>query len=190
MDVNQEVYLNRTKLYLAPILNVINANLKNVEAYGIYDVKYENVHAEFTRDYHIFILNNPYLNTSEFAKALTHIRKSQYYVDDYLFDLNKKNKHMIIMRIPEEYHHSYDAFVIGRFSRMYSVSDLEKLKIPQRTSNGKVNAPWYILTKDASYRKFFISRINEIFGNILDDDHEPLEYDVFHVKPKKEGFND
>lgn len=186
-----KIYFNRTKIYLSPIVNVLGIDFNNVEAYGIYDIKYENVYNDFKRDYHLFILNNPYINVKQFNDTLNKARSHKYYVDDYLFDLNEMNKHMIVMKIPEEYHKSYDAFVIGRFSRMYTVNQLKTLKINKLTPAGKLNAPWHILTKDEGYRKVFIDKINKIYNtDLLEDDHVPREFDVFHINPKKEGFND
>jgi len=192
MDVEfGKIYFNRTKIYLSPILNITGIDFKNVEAYGLYDIKYENVYKDFNRDYHIFVLNNPSINPKQFANTINKVRNHKNYVDDYLFDLNQDNKHMIIMRIPEKFHNSYDAFVVGRFSKMYDLKDLSRLRINKLAENGKLNAPWHILTKDEVYRKVFINKINEIYNmDLLEEDHDPKEYDLFTLNPKKEGFND
>ena len=186
-----EIYFNRTKLYLAPVLSKLKVNIANVEAYGIYDVIYEHINGDFVKDYHLFVLSDPYRDTKAFDKYLKQIRKHKNYVDDYMFDLSKSNKHMVILRIPENYDKAYDAFVIGSFSKMYTMEELDDLGIKKLSPAGKLNAPWHILTKDEVYRKIFIEKINKLYNtDLLDEDHDPNEYDVFHISPKQEGFND
>ena len=128
-----ELYVNRTWKYLFPCLTVygpefmskINSLFKlavGIDDMNLYGVKKDNC---------LFILLDSEIPLStkadidiykrNFAKFLSWISYQDYYVTDYVFDdVYVGKRHMVVIKIPEEFKQAYVHFLNGSYSRMYT----------------------------------------------------------------------
>ncbi len=154
---NNILHDNKTRLYLLPVTKIYGKEFFNNFSkifklgFGINDFTMPD---NLKFDNHIFILLQSDLKSENFNDFLTWIRKQSYYEKDYAFD-NIKNgdKHMVIVRIPKRYKYSYNAFVKGEYSKMYSEQDMRNL-----FNTGDTRLP--VLTKSDNAMKKFVSKIN------------------------------
>ena len=204
-----KLYKNRTWRYLYPSLKLYG---KELSAYlsqfiklavGIGDSNID------TNEPCIFILIDTNVTQStpqetenyrlRFAKFLNWIRYQFYYKTDYLYeDIGNGEKHMIVLRLPYKFDLSYLAFTQGRYSEMYSKSDIYEyfkyISIPNRKDietkiNKDLDDTRKILTKDKTYTKVFAKVVNDKFGTENpDSDFIDFEYD-FPPEQIEEVFN-
>lgn len=186
---------NKTSLYLAPIINALDYQVSTmikrtkIEAWGLYDALYLKAKDQAQMRYHLFILHDASAGASPllFKTYLSRIRKFKYYVDDYIFDFLKPNLHMVILRLPRTWNHSYDRFEEGRFSSMYSPEQIARLRIPEYVSPGLHNKVFLVLRKDQRYKSIFERHLDDIFSTRVVVSPE-AELDAF-IDQKKEIFN-
>lgn len=208
-----EVYLNRTRLYLTPIVNTygktLTARLNQtaILAWGLYDVLYLKAKGKSELKHHLFVLQDPggkysanlerYINRTAGAKIynawLEYVRSTRYYVDDYVFEPLIKNDHhghMVMFQIPDRFRGAYDRFLEDKFSEMYNKNNLEDLKIRKKLPTGSESVVWKVLTKQEDYKEEFIEKINRLYGTSVADIIDVQEFDSHSIKPVSETFND
>ena len=113
-------------------------------------------------------------------------RGIRYYVDEY--PANLEDKYMVVLSVPEEFQSSYQHFLKGEYSKMYSKPQLEKIKIRQ-ILNGNINGTYLVLTKNqVAYEEYC-----KILNTIYKTDHYPPIEEVkeFDIPPRinQEVFN-
>lgn len=194
-------------MYLAPIVNtfgdevVTMLNATNIQAWGLYDVLYLKAKGQRELSHHLFVLQDPNgiynaeidshvnagLSRRLYQAYLKIVRKSIHYVDDYPFDMQRK-QHVTVFRVPPSYTDTYDHFISGEFSRMYNEFTLERIGIKQVLRSGKPNLVYQILTRKAEYRQVFQDKINRMFNTtvVLEDS---AELDSFAINPTYEVLN-
>lgn len=191
---------NKTYKYLLPIINTFsnefayhyNLIKDGFIASAIGDAKYgdEHEHALFI----LFDMNGKYdvasgvhisptLGRSNFNAFLNFCRKYRFYINDYYFksftDIThsvRKENHLccVIYEIPDSFKNSVNEFKNYKYSKMYSATDLKRIKIPPQLPNGQKYSVWSVLTKDKAYKQKFTEILNTTFNtNIeIDDDRE------------------
>ena len=140
-------YTNKTKRFLYPCLRghgdlfILKFNKVFKLAVGIHD---ENMVDTFSHEAHkIYILLDSAWNKNDFENFMKWVRLEPYYIHDYCFSSDYKytRKHMLIIKVPKDFYYSYDIFLYGRYSLMYT--DDQKLSFfckkgrPTETVPGK-----------------------------------------------------
>jgi len=165
-----KIFMNRTKKYLLPVLKDYGSdfaskinNLFKV-AVGIGDIIVDNcgIHHET----HLFILVDTLINTSNFISILDDIRRHSSYEDDYVYGVITKSRfHMIVVKIPDNYHSTLSKFKKGRYSQMYNESDLKKLFLfDSKTASEEYKKIQKVLIKDHNYKFEFAKIIQKEFN--------------------------
>lgn len=166
---------NKTRKYLIPCLKeygaTFTAMLESVYkvAVGIGDAILIN--RDIKHEKHIFILLDSKIVSQHFISFLNWIREQDIFVDDYVYgDIQKSTFHMVIIKFPEKYYHSFETFKIGDYSKMYELGDIEKFfKNHQNTKA--------VLVKDHNYRVIFTKKLNKEWGTTLKPDDIKGELD-------------
>lgn len=168
--------------YLSPILNTypvmfqteLNKNKFNL---CVCDV-----------DYYINRPFQPYLflHFERNQKLIDICRKIRYYIDEY--PMNMEKDYMIVLSLPEEFEKSYQHFLKGEYSKMYTKPQLEKIKIKQ-ILNGNINGTYLVLTKNAMAYDEYCQVIQIIYKSNRFPNKEDVE--EFDIPPRinQEVFN-
>lgn len=213
--IDGKLYLNRTWKYIYPALRVygfqpisyLNELIK--QSVGISDINFQ----EENKIPKIFILvQTRDLKASQtkakeyetkVAKFFDYIRQQEYYVDDYLYNVNSKCcSHMVVLRFPENFKSIYNSFVKGEYSKMYSQQELKKyfpLATLSKTKNITISDSLgdnleihKVFTKAPELKAIFIEKINKDFGlEMLEEEFDKnmeldylptLEEELFNYK--------
>jgi len=95
-----------------------------------------------------------------------------YFVRDYSpSKINNPRRHMIVLELPKRLHKTYDAFVAGKYSKMFTEKQVEKL-----FTNGERREFGKVLKKDMECLKTHVDNINKEFGTTLNY-YECLHHD-------------
>lgn len=109
-------------------------------------------------------------------KLIECCRQIRYYVDEY--PLNLEDKYMMVLGVPEEFQSSYQHFLKGEYSKMYSKLQLEKIKIRQ-ILNGNINGTYLVLTKNHAAYEEYCQVIQAIYkSNNFPDKKDVQEFDI------------
>lgn len=181
--VENTIYPNKTKKYLAPILRYYGNTFAtyyiqlNKVAFGINDMV--AIKSNHIIEKAIFIL---FKVSPEFSPFLKWIRTQEYCIYDYVYDIVHYGKyHMIIISYPELYSKSYLKFLEGKYSEMFEKKELELFFRNDTTIK--------ILTKDKDYKEEFKKQLQKEFNYF---DYIPDNYcDELDIKfsEKQEIFN-
>ncbi len=177
---------NKTKKYMFPCLidygNTFREKISGAYkvAVGIGDMILKRRNVLYEK--HLFVLFNSNVSPNFFKEFLFWIRKQTMYEDDYVFgNVQKSTLHMVVLKLPPQYHTSLEAFKRGEYSKMYSMETISWL-FDERSEERKV------LIKDKNYRVKFVENLNKIFDcNLVAEDYEG-ELD-FPPKKESEIFN-
>lgn len=192
-----KLYVNRTWRYLYPCLSaygpefMVRINNLFKLAVGIDDL---NLYGH-NKDNCIFILLDSEIPLAtkadyeiykrNFSKFLTWISYQPYYVTDYVFDdVFSGKKHMVVIKIPPQFHTSYTHFLNGSYSQMYNSQQIREI-----FKNDRYNV-LPVLKKDRAYLKEkFVSIVNDKFdSDATEGDLVGSELD-FKPEYKEEIFN-
>ncbi len=162
--------VNRTKCYLQPILNLYPNIFKTELSKVKFEIYVGDVHYYRTRPFeNLLFLKTPY--DSKLTKATRDIK---WYHDEYPYDLT--SEYVLVLRIPEEYHKSYEHFMKGEYSKMYSKRQLSELKIPS-IINGNISDVYCVLTRNKmALNSYKVAVKNAYDVSIVTED--PEEYDI------------
>lgn len=112
-----------------------------------------------------------------FGDFLKYIRTNKYYNDDYWFS---SNQHCIVFSI-DKYHDAYKYFLLCKYSKMYSLIDVENVKITKSIFQGGkeyYNIDYAVLVSEEKVGTINLKKvIYESFGT-EDIPDSPLEYDI------------
>jgi len=154
--------------FLKTILRNLIKNKKVINCY-IDDVEYER-----RIPYSIFVCIEKSQTSIDAVEALSST-KHQAYIDHYEYD----DIIMLVLAVPDKYKKSYNNFFLSRYSRMYTIGDLNKFF---KLSDGSYIKAYYVLSKNSELEE----EIKEKYG--LDEDIELDELDEL-LNMKKECFN-
>lgn len=191
---NNKLYENKTWQYLLPCLKhygstfvgYLNSIFK--VAVGIKDNNFE------VDDRVIYLLIDTTISKNSFLEFLEWVRVRDYYISDYLYDnTENKEKHMVVVKIPEIHYETYDNFLKGNYSKMYTTEqkNLYFYLAPDNKNKSLVNRVQNILVvlnRDKEYQNLFLNKLNEEFGTSLRvEDIKDFELD-YPPKLKEETF--
>lgn len=119
-------------------------------------------------------------------KLIECCRQIRYYVDEY--PLNLEDKYMVVLSVPEEFEKSYQYFLKGEYSKMYTKPQLEKIKI-RPILNGELNETYLVLTKDPLAYDDYCKVIQIIYKSTNFPDKKDVQ--EFDIPPRinQEVFN-
>lgn len=141
-----EPYINQTRKYLTPVFlyygDEFIQHMKNntllmtgIQDYGVN--KSSASRQLIPQIYFLFDVNGPstfghYANTRKsrivFSQSLNYFQNHTSYVTDYAYDSNLNGHlHVVILKIPEIHHPKFHLFLEGKYSKMYSKEEIEKL---------------------------------------------------------------
>lgn len=170
-----DIYPNKTRRYLLPVLkdygqdfiNKFNQIFKT--AVGIGDFVVEESGIEWQR--HLFILIDSSKSHKFFLKFMKWIIAQDYYEDDYIYgNIQKSNLHMLVLKIPEKFYKSLEAFKTSRYSAMYDEDTIKHL------FNNSPNTQ-KVFIKDHNYKIEFIKKVNQDFETNIDDFDNDFQLD-------------
>lgn len=189
MDIQESrYYVNKTYRFLLPTLRghgelfIKKFNPLFKLAVGVHDTLLDGSSESLKRN--MYILFNKRVKTQLFYSFLEWVRTESYYVADYCPDSEFKDskKHMIVVELPKRFHYSYDMFLKGKYSQMFSREEIDilfsKSKDPDRL----------ILLRDESQKTNLINKINKEFDIKTSNINNIQEYDL-PLKKTEEIFN-
>lgn len=175
---------NRTMRYLSPILHtypvVFQSELnKNKFNLAVCDVDY---YKSKKKEFQSYL----FLQFKTNQKLIDCCRQIRYYVDEY--PLNLEDKYVVVLSIPEEFKESYQYFLKGQYSKMYTKSQLERIKVRQ-ILNGNINGTYLVLTKNPAAYEEYCQVIKTLYKSEHYPDKEKVE--EFDIPPRinQEVFN-
>ncbi len=200
-------YENKTWTYLLPCLKTYGSQFISKYnsvfklAVGIHDTALDG--SPLIKGRNIYILLNSKFNPDRFYDFLGWIKHQPYYVTDYTAYLGvyEKMLHMLVLKIPKIYESSYDNFLLGKYSKMYSKEQLKELFYlenyngselsgVEKVGNSFFKKGYSVLIKNPNTVDIYIKKVKEIFGESIEkkdicSDHE---YD-FPLLKEEEIFN-
>ncbi len=193
---------NNSFTLLAPIVNCFSQDFKeslnnsHVRCWAVGDCVYSKIHKKDKLDPFLFILvdrngqwlddKKRYFNIKEgkkqFTKNLQVMRKDPHYVADYSWNY-LDHRHVVAFQIPKKYYNAFSKFIKGKYSEMYSDSDIEILKM----KSNKVRMD--IITRNKDFIPLFEKGLNNYYRtNITLDDNFDGELSLPFI-PEREVFN-
>lgn len=202
-----KLYENRTWRYIYPCLRYYGPMLKGYlntfyklgTGIGDHNVESEGYCIYILIDTKVHSVNTPIDTYREnISKFLDWVRNEDYYVRDYVLEgLDTCEKHMVVLKIPEVFNKSYQKFCKGRYSEMYSESEINeyfqfvqlKNKEVETKLNEKLQVTRAILNKNPAYLPEFRASLNKEFSINLS--LEELKYHELDFPPnlEEEIFN-
>jgi hypothetical protein len=169
-------YLNKTWKYLLPCIKeygpLFSSKIATVFklAVGVGDAFLDS--EDITSKRAIYLLLDKKVQPAKFILFMDWIQNQPYYMFDYSFDdVLKGRRHILVIEVPEMYHNSYDYFMEGRYSEMYSSKEIRKL-FGKYDNDNKYSTIWVeareTMLRSPELRKPFIEKLKENFGNSLD----------------------
>ena len=159
---------NKTKMFLVPALKVYGSTFVSKFSndvfklsYGIHDTLLDGA---LDGRHPIFVLCDKAINSQRCWKAMEYLKNHSSYLTDYtLVQPSNGRLQMLVLDFPEEFHNSYEKFLEGKYSEMYTKEQIDNL-FPNKES-----VAYKILTKDVSYMPVFIKKIEEMFNVKIED---------------------
>ena len=181
--VKGELYENKTRRYLFPCLRVYGKEFVDrlntdffKQAIGI---SKEDPMA-------INILVDTTFTRMKFVDTLYWLRSKDYFIKDYPYgQLSSGDLHMVSIRLPYEYKNSYDMFLEGKYSKMYTPEQLQEVFSEKKESE---RISLQVLTKDSKFLPKFVETINRDFNTTLLPSEFEGELD-YPLDYKEESFN-
>lgn len=181
-----EINKNKTWKYLLPCLKaygqdfVDRINTVFKVAVGIGDMLL--IKSGVRYEQHIFILVDMEKFPAFSKKFINWLRDQPMYEDDYAFDhIHEGKLQMLVIKLPEECYKPAEQFKRSHFSKMYTLSQIEKFfnKKPEIQK---------ILIKDHNYRIEYAQELNQLFDTSIEP--EELEGELeFPIRKSAEFFN-
>lgn len=124
---------------------------------------------------------NPIESKKRFLNFLNFARTNKHYVFDYQFEYQKK--HCIVFDIPLEYRNSYEQFLKGAYSKMYSLDQIEFLGHKPFLAVGKQNTlepnrNYIVLTRNHDLGKTVLKQAVQQAYGVSEPPENPDEYDI------------
>ena len=181
-----KIYINKTWRFLTPCLNIYGENF--IQKFNSIFKLAVGVQDEYDKnkiEHCLYVLINKDYQPKSFQNFLSWFKLQDYYVKDYIYDadINNYHRHMIVLKIPKEFKNSYNYFLKGQYSKMYSNVFVNKV-----FKNNKSRENEYeILIKSKKALKQYKNTIFVEF-NIKKIEKKPKEY-CMPPERKKEIFN-
>ena len=185
---------NRTSRFLLPGIIFGHGKIFKLKISDIYilaaglddRIVYDNKKYDFLSERKpIFILIDKFINRRKVEDFLYWLKYQPFYLGEYPVDMTGR-AYMIIIDTPEALHSSYDNFIVGKYSEMYNLEQLNEIfkDIEDET--------YLILTRDISrLLPDFVKKLEETFNTTLKyTDFITSEMDLpYKLSEKDEIFN-
>ena len=185
---------NRTSRFLLPGIIFGHGKIFKLKISDIYilaaglddRIVYDNKKYDFLSERKpIFILIDKFINRRKVEDFLYWLKYQPFYLGEYPVDMTGR-AYMIIIDTPEAFHSSYDNFIVGKYSEMYNLEQLNEIfkDIEDET--------YLILTRDISrLLPDFVRKLEETFNTTLKyTDFITSEMDLpYKLSEKDEIFN-
>lgn len=191
MDINiGKSYENKTWKYLVPVLRghgqafVRKFNRVFKLASGIHDTLLGG--SDLAEERVIYFMIDKKYQPYAYEDFIKFIRTQEYYAGDYCPDANflTTRRHMVVLRVPEDFYRAYDYFLKGEYSKMYSEEQAKVLFL----DSGK-HIEYGVLTKSEESLKPFLEVIDKEFKvKTKPADFRDAERDL-PLRKKEEIFN-
>lgn len=189
-----KIYVNRTRMYLARAMlsyfdrdSLHKVQILNPIMWGTYDMHYLVAKNIEEIRYRLFLLAE--VKHKQQRLALKDLRSHMYYEDDYPMDIKNTKYVFVVFKIPAQLHQSYDSFMAGKFSEMFTIDELKKLGI-HKFEDDKPNPIYAVLTRKQHLKEVFKRKLEKCFDvQVSDEDLDNSELDSFFVPPTYEAFN-
>lgn len=193
--VKGNLFINKTVKYLFPALQVYGTSLAErlmhlgILAIGIHDSVLDDTPYEENRK--LCILIDRSVNPRIYEDSLNWITYQSYYLVHYSYGGIMSYYTMIVLSYPEQYTSSYDKFLEGKYSEMYSKEDVEKFFPTTNSKNPVLLAREHareVITGRLKAKQQFAIALNKAFNTNLDPKEIEGEYD-FPLSKEQEIFN-
>ena len=203
-----KLYENKTWKYLYPCLRVYGNQLKTyLNNFYKLGVGLKDYNIDIEEDNCIYILLDTKIHLGQqslqtyrenLSVFLDWVRFQPYYVIDYVFDgFDSGEKHMLVLKLPTIYNKTYNKFIKGKYSEMYTPKDIENI-FPLVTNsnkeleikiNSKLKEVKNILYRNSDQLENFRNQLNKEFGtNLSISDIRNHELDFPPIQ-EEETFN-
>ena len=125
---------NKTRNYLIPCITDYGKSFnKLLDGFSHIASTIDDTNSPFERYQVGLVINVARSDLLSFTERMISLRKHPAYVRDYLYgEILYDKLHVIVIQIPEQYHVSYDHFVNGKYSQMYSLQEISRLFDPEK----------------------------------------------------------
>ena len=179
LDINTINY-NKTRKFLGPILRTYsNGLVKLINSLSkpfiaIYDF---DCPLNLSGNAHFFITVKTNLKTNKLSSTLDQIRIHEQYVGEYA-PIGIENLIILVIAIPDEYSNTYNKFIEGKYSQMFTKEQAKKLFI----KNGLPTFEYDVYHKTALGFKRFQKKVANTFNcNIHQEDFINAEYELLSL---------
>jgi len=185
-----KLYVNKTWRFLAPCLRghgdafVKKFNPLHKLAVGIHDSLLDG--SELSNGRNIYLMIDKEYKPREYKKFMEYLEYQEYFKGTYCPDseITSSRKQIIILEIPEIFKESYDHFLKGEYSKMYSE---EQIKLFFGNSTKKKD--FEILSRSGEALKEFVTKVNKEFNTETSiKNFDECEWELPLIK-KEEIFN-
>lgn len=200
---NNKLYENRTYKYLFPVVKYYGEELTNYLNYFIkLGVGLNDDNKRLPGGcLCILISTNPKVSNLEdylekLDRFLTWIKYQDYYITDYVYSMSEEcSSHMVVIDIPMAYNTAYIKFILGRYSQMYTVQQVEFLyPLDKKFRNDDLKSAYLhriCAIRNVLYKndeKPFLDKVNKEFNTNIKKFEVKNELD-FPIDLKEEYFN-
>lgn len=189
MDIQiGKLFINRTVKYLVPGLNFYGPTLKTKLnlvfklAFGVHDSLIEGSHLEGQKN--IYILVDKLVRPDLFQNFMDWVKHQEYFVTDYAYDAIMEahsRKHMIVLAYPPTMGDSYEKFLLGKYSKMYTKKEITSFFAEESKKEVR-----QVIVKTVHAKTRFIALIKETFGTILEEQDFLTGYWEYDLPPNEE----
>lgn len=189
MDIQiGKLFINRTVKYLVPGLNFYGSTLKTKLnlvfklAFGVHDSLIEGSHLEGQKN--IYILVDKLVRPDLFQNFMDWVKHQEYFVTDYAYDAIMEahsRKHMIVLAYPPTMGDSYEKFLLGKYSKMYTKKEITSFFAEESKKEVR-----QVIVKTIHAKIRFIALIKETFGTILEEQDFLTGYWEYDLPPNEE----
>jgi len=189
MDIQiGKLFINRTVKYLVPGLNFYGPTLKTKLnlvfklAFGVHDSLIEGSHLEGQKN--IYILIDKLVRPDLFQNFMDWVKHQEYFVTDYAYDAIMEahsRKHMIVLAYPPTMGDSYEKFLLGKYSKMYTKKEITSFFAEESKKEVR-----QVIVKTVHAKTRFITLIKETFGTILEEQDFLTDYWEYDLPPNEE----
>lgn len=183
-------YRNKTSRFLLPCLveghdNILSFKMNDmfVLGCGLGDMAlYNNPDFIFIDKSPIYILLDRFSVKRKTEDFIYWLKYQPYFLKDYPMDLVGR-AHMVIVDLPEKYYPSYDKFLEGKYSEMFSKAEIDKIFLMESDE-------YKILTKDKSILPQFALQLINTFElkELRPSEIEEFELELPYTLNKEEEF--
>lgn len=208
MEIQKNTLIrNKTYTYLLPCLKYYEDEdyKRIINSFYILSVGLNDIN-QYVKKNCIHILYNlsPKLSYNEhkeynmqFSQFLDWVRIKGYFIDDYLFNCNNNQAHMVVIKVPNEHNSTYEEFLAGKYSKMYNNYYIYKyfnnIKISsnpilENNINHRLENTRNVLLKHSKGKEAFVHAVNTHFDTDMQINEFNGELD-YPLKLEEEIFN-